>query len=84
MSRGDKPVSDTPERSPDQQDHASPHAQGSAAEESHLHLAHWPPPQREHKAKPVIKGHEPNQPAQHAKWHLTRGIASKFADDDRD
>jgi hypothetical protein len=81
MDCGDKPVNHTRDNSADQADTAFPHAQGSAAEHSHLHLAHWPPPQREHKAKPVIKGHEPKEPAEQAKWHLTRGIASKFDDD---
>ena len=73
-------MDDAPDRTLDHPDPASPHLPGSATEGSHL--AHWPPPQRAHTAKPVIRGHEPSAPAQQAKWHLTRGIASKFAEDD--
>jgi hypothetical protein len=32
----------------------------------------------------AIKVPAPDEPADHAKWHLTRGIASKFGDDERD
>jgi hypothetical protein len=77
-------VSDDSDRSADHASPASHHTGGRASEGSHL--SHWPPPQRqhEHKAKIAIKVPVPDEPADHAKWHLTRGIASKFGDDERD
>jgi len=52
-----------------------------AGETGGSHLAHWPPPQRGHEARPVLAKHQPVESAQHEKtrgWGLTRSV---FKDD---
>ena len=56
-----------------------------ASETGGTRLAHWPPPMREHQARPVLVKHQPGEPAVRAKprgWRLTRAIFSEFADDE--
>ncbi len=56
-----------------------------ASETAGTHLAHWPPPMREHESKPVLVKHQPGEPVVRAKpraWRLTRAIFSGFADDE--
>ena len=48
-----------------------------ASETGGTHLAYWPPPLREHEARPVLVKHQPGEPVIRAKprgWRLTRAI----------
>ena len=74
-------MTDTRDHPPGDGSVAPPHA--PASETGHSHLAHWPPPQRGHEIKHVLKKHEPvDEKAHQVKphgWGLTRSV---FKDDD--
>ncbi|MBV9565239.1 MAG: hypothetical protein JOY90_33030 [Bradyrhizobium sp.] len=51
------------------------------ASSSSLHLAHWPPPNREHISKPVLSINRPGEPVERHKgrgWRLTRAMFAEF------